>query len=157
MLVIGVGNWLLSDEGLGVHVARALAAAEELLPPGVEVLDAGTSLFAVAREMEGRPHVFIVDAVQAGREPGTLYRLDRVGELLDEAGQAPALSLHEWGLADALRAARAVGSMPVRLTLLGAEPERVTPGTELSPRIAEAAQRLVALLREEVASLAAAG
>jgi hydrogenase maturation protease len=150
VLVVGIGSEMLRDEGLGVHVARALAASREALPSSVEVVEAGLMLLPLAAEMARRERVVIVDAVRAGGEPGTVYRLELGAGLAAAFPVEPALSLHQWGLGDTLRAIERMGMLPRRLTVLGAEPALVEPGLELSPAAAEAARRLVALLVAEL-------
>jgi hydrogenase maturation protease len=150
VLVVGIGNELLRDEGLGVHVARALAASPAL-PESAEVVEAGLALLDLAGEMARRERVILVDAVRAEREPGTLYRLELRDGMVERMPAGPALSLHQWGLADTLRAIALMGLLPRRVTVLGAEPERVEPGLDLSPAVAGAARRLVALVLAELA------
>jgi len=150
VLIVGVGNELLGDEGFGVHVAQLLQAAPAL-PAHVEVLEAGTALLDVVQEMSRYFHVFIVDAVRAGREPGTLYRVDLTGAGSQQPS-APFMSLHEWGVMETLLVAEKLGLLPERVTLIGAEPENVEPGMTLSPRLAQAAEEVVSRLWEEVLS-----
>jgi hydrogenase maturation protease len=149
VLVIGTGNELLGDEGLGVHVARALLARDGL-PEHVEVLEAGTALLDLLPHMSRYPQVILVDAVRAGQEPGSLYRLEIVAGSALQPVSYPPVSLHEWGILETLHAAETLGLMPGQLTLLGAEPEIVEPSLELSPRLARAAAQIVALLLDEV-------
>ena len=150
VLIVGIGNELLGDEGVGVHVARSLAACDGGLPDHVHVTEAGTSLFDVVIEMSRYSKVYIVDAMLAGQVPGSLYRLDGATELAELSTRAAPLSLHEWGVADTLRAATALGLQPHCLTLIGVEPANVAPGTELSPEVKRAAVRIVSLLLEEL-------
>ena len=150
VLIVGIGNELLCDEGLGVHVARALLAARGTLPAGVAVLEAGTSLLEIMAEMSHYAHVVIVDAIYAGGEAGTLYRAELSREASGQLETLPAISLHEWGLLDTLRAAKMLGLLPGRLTLIGAEPERIQPGLGLSPKLARAEDRIVTMLLDEL-------
>jgi len=147
--VVGVGNVLLGDEGLGVHVARELIAGQRPLPEGVAVFDAGTALSDLAGELARYPRVIIVDAIAAGGEPGTVYRVD-LREALAEAGGAPALSLHDWGVLESLRAMELTGTLPPRLEMIGAEPESLAPGMALSPCLERAMRRIVDLLQREL-------
>ncbi len=149
VLIVGVGNELLGDEGLGVHVARSLLAAQAS-PPQVEVLEAGTSLLDVVQEMSRYSRVIIVDAVRAGQEPGTLYRAETLADLAGHLETILPISLHQWSLIETLRAAETLGLLPGQLTLVGAEPESIAPGTELSPRLARAAQRITSMLLKEL-------
>jgi len=152
-----VGNLLLGDEGLGVHVARALLAARASLPGGVEVREAGTSLFDLAGELSRFPRVVLVDAFSAGGEPGTVYQLEMNGSLLTEPSGGPPLSLHEWGVLDALRAMEVAGLLPARVSVIGAEPETIEPGLGLSPCLERAKERIVSILLEELTAPASEG
>ena len=144
-LIIGVGNELLGDEGLGVHVARDLASRRTRRQSD-DIVDAGTALFDVASQIPGHDEVIIVDAIRAGGDPGTVYRMDDASELLECTADRLPASLHEWTAVDMLRSLRMIGIEIPRLTLIGAEPERIAPCTDLSPRVREAAERIVALL-----------
>jgi hydrogenase maturation protease len=148
--VVGLGNELLSDEGLGVHVARALKARRSELAGTVAVLDAGTALLEVLGEIAGAERVVLVDAVRAGGAPGTVYRGADVGAALAAPASAGAMSLHEFGVGETLQAAARAGLLPARVDLVGAEPERFDPGLELSPALAAAAERIVEMLVAEL-------
>lgn len=152
VLVIGVGNVLLGDEGLGVHVARRLLAERDPLPPRVTVLEAGTCLLDFIPQLPRYSHVIIVDAVRAGRPPGTIYRIELAAGFDGQFQASPPLSLHQWGVMETLWVAKCLGVLPQRLTLVGAEPERIAPGTELSSNLTQAAQRIVSMLRDELLS-----
>ena len=148
-LVIGVGNELFGDEGLGVHVARLLAS-QPSLPGSVEVIEAGTSLFDFVPEFPRYSRVILVDAVRAGNPPGTIWRADSVADLDDETEATSFLSLHGWGVVESLHAAKKLGMVPQRLTIIGAEPETTEPGIGLSPTLSQAALRIVAVIRKEI-------
>lgn len=152
ILIVGIGNLLLGDEGLGVHVAGALRAGYPPLPRGVEVVEAGTSLLDVLPELGRCDRVILVDAIRAGGVPGSTYRLDLSANL--RAGGdwrlSPALSLHELAVDDALVAAKALGLLPSRVELIGAEPHSLEPGLVLSPAVARAATDIVAMIEAEV-------
>lgn len=145
--IIGVGNPLMGDDGLGIVAAERLAALD--WPPGVEVLDGGTGgltlldLFSAARAL------ILLDAVAMGAEPGTLRRFT-AEELARLPAEAPGLSLHGGGLAEVLALARELGSLPP-LVLFGVEPARVEPGIGLSLPVAAAVEALLAAVRAEVA------
>jgi hydrogenase maturation protease len=149
VLVVGVGNELLGDEGLGVHVARGLLAAGDALPPHLAVLEAGTCLFDLLSDVSRYSRVIIVDAIRAGGEAGTVYRVELDTDFTDQLQATPPVSLHQWGLMETLCSAKMLGLLPKRLTVVGAEPEDIRLGTELSPRLARARDRIVVMLREE--------
>lgn len=146
-LIAGLGNILLGDEGVGVHAVRKLA--EQGLPEGTDVVDAGTALGDLLNELGRYGRLILVDAVRGGGRAGQLYRLEiRSSGVLEEA-VAP-MSLHEFGVAEALEQARALGILPRRVVLLGMEPARIEPGMELSAEAARALPALVRLVRAEL-------
>lgn len=144
VLVVGAGNLLLGDEGLGVHVARMLRADP---PPLIDVLEAGTNLFDALPVMARYQRVIIVDAMRMGAEPGAIHCLEVDAESAAGEAEQDALSLHEWGVLATLRAGRQMGLLRGRVWLLGAEPESLETSLELSPRLAEAARRICRVLR----------
>jgi hydrogenase maturation protease len=152
VLIVGLGNLLLGDEGLGVHVANTLRAADPPLPSGVEVIDAGTSLLDVVPELAKCDRAILVDAIRGGGEPGAIYRVDLAGGAEESAAprHASALSLHEVAVDDTLAAARLLGMLPRRLELIGAEPDSLEPGLALSPPVRAAAMTIVRMLESEI-------
>ncbi len=127
-LVLGMGNLLLGDEGVGVHAARALAQAP--LPPGVTVLEAGTAVLDALPDLERADRVIVVDAMTAGGEPGTVYRLpvDRC------ARKAVVASMHGFDLLGVL--ALAGRADPPEVEVVGVEPASIDWSLELTPRVA---------------------
>lgn len=157
-LVLGVGNLLLRDEGVGVHVARALADASESqdggLPPGTQVVDGGTlglDLLPLLADADG---VVLVDAANLHSEPGTVAVLR--GDAL-ASGMAGHLSPHQVGLGDLLAAARLTSSLPAQLALVAIQPQDIGPGVELTPALLAALPRAVDLVRVECWDQARAG
>lgn len=148
-LIAGVGNVLLGDEGIGVHAVRALMA--QGLPAGVNAVDAGTALDGLLGELGGYGRLILVDAVRGGGRPGDVYRLEiRCRD--DLVSAARPLSLHEFGVAEALDQARALGVLPPRVVLTGMEPESLEPGMELSPTCSRALPDLLRLVLAEADS-----
>jgi len=94
-LVLGVGNFLLSDEGVGIHVAHQLQNMP--LTSDVEVIDGGTGGFELITHLEGRKKVIIVDAVRTDDEPGTVYRFtpEDIAPHRQDSFSVHQLSLHE--------------------------------------------------------------
>jgi hydrogenase maturation protease len=153
VLILGVGNTLGGDDGVGVRAVEALAAAGDL-PAGIRLLDVGVAGLDILAWVRPDEPVVILDAVHGTGEPGTLYRLG-LDEIPEPAG--PPLSAHDLGLADALHAARLMGR-PLRGTLIGVEPGRVEAfRVGLSPAVAAALPRLqAAAVREAELLLATA-
>jgi hydrogenase maturation protease len=148
-LIVGVGNELLGDEGLGVHVARHLLSSPDALPSSVDVVEAGTALFSVLGEASAYGRVILVDAVSTSRPPGTMYRLELDGEVEPGLSEPARFSLHEQDLFATLVDAKLMGLLPTRLTLFGVEPARVRPALNLSPALRRALPRIVSAVLAE--------
>ena len=146
-LVLGIGNTLLSDEGVGVHVVRALQEGGPA--EGVEYLDGGTLSFTLAVPIEEAEALVVVDAAQLQDQPGVLRLFE--GEEMDRflLGNRKA-SAHEVGLVDLMTVARLAGRWPGRRALLAIQPESLDWGESPTPQVAaavpEACRRIAALL-----------
>jgi len=136
VVVIGVGNVLLGDDGVGPCVVRLL---EERLGTieGVELTDCGTSGFDVSGTVIDREVVIFVDAVDASGEPGSVVRLEEQA-LTTGGATGPRISPHEPGIRDSLAVANLVGRGPREALLIGVVPGDTSMGTALTPRIADA-------------------
>ncbi|MCX5971292.1 MAG: hydrogenase maturation protease [Coprothermobacterota bacterium] len=148
-VVLGLGNLLLSDDGLGVHAVRALEGRF----PGWELIDGGTKGLFLLPYLQGADGLLIIDAIRWGREPGTIHLFDaRVGAGLKPAPtqHQAALSSHDLGLLELLRALRLQASMPRWTWVVGLEPASLDWGTALSPKLEEALPGLL----ETICSLA---
>jgi hydrogenase maturation protease len=143
VLIAGVGNALLSDDGVGVHAARELQKAPL---PGVEIADLGTAVLHGLSFMESARRVLVIDAVKGGRPPGTIYLFD-AGENAETQAMS---SLHAMGLCEAARLLMAPGPLPA-ITVLGVEPESLAYGLDLSGPVQGALPNLVVLARQTVA------
>jgi hydrogenase maturation protease len=131
-LILGVGNLLMSDEGVGVHVIQRLVADYQL-PEEVQVLDGGTLGMDLLYYLEGVENLLLIDAVQARKEPGTLVRLE--GEDVP-AFMSIKISPHQLGVPDMLAAAKLKGDCyPQRIVLWGVQPELMEIGLDLSPKV----------------------
>ncbi len=144
VVVIGVGNELYDDDGVGVAVARELAAAGP--PAGVEVIEGHVGGLDLLFDMEEADHVIFVDAVAMGRAPGEVVAFTPEEVKLLPPGTVA--SLHHIGLEQVLGLAELMGVTP-NLHVVGIEPERVAPGLALS----EAAARAVPVALAEVRRL----
>jgi len=147
ILVLGLGNILLRDEGVGVRVVQAMAAAA--LPPGIEVFDGATAGVDLVDVLADRRKVVVIDAMDGEDAPGTVRRLapEDLAPRCDGG-----LSLHEVGLMEALTLARHMGRLPAEVVIFGIKPEVVEPGLKLSPRLSALVPRIVELVLEEVGS-----
>lgn len=138
-LVVGIGNPLCGDDGLGAHAIQLLQ--EKVLPTGVEVEELGTPGWGLVNLLRGWQRVILIDAVHMGGEPGTWQRLDMNQAQFTPGSQA--VSLHEPGLAESLALAEAMKLLPDELVLYGVEPACTTPGCNLSPKVRQVVPTLV--------------
>ncbi|MCG2721396.1 MAG: HyaD/HybD family hydrogenase maturation endopeptidase [Thermodesulfovibrionales bacterium] len=144
ILILGIGNILLKDEGIGVCVAEKMKDMQ--LPPDVEVMDGGTGGLDLLYYIEGREKVIVVDAVKAGAPPGTLFRFTDN----DLAGKKGFIrSAHGIDFSDVVAIAGFQGIKP-EILFLGIEPEDITAGMELSPKIAENVPILINIVMKEL-------
>jgi len=136
ILVIGIGNVLLRDDGVGVRVVDALGRLAErdpgLLPPGTRLLDGGTLGLGLLAHFEGARAVLIVDAVDRGQAPGTVSVLR--GAAVAEAGSRTG-GMNPGGLAGLLATASLLGVLPAAVTVLGIEVAEIGVGLALSREI----------------------
>lgn len=151
LLILGLGNVLCGDDGLGA-AALARLARERVLPPGVDVCDGGTLGLALMPLLEAVRDVILVDAVRADAPPGTLVRLE--GDDVPAAA-LERLSVHQVGVADLLGALAWRGRMPRRLVLLGLVPETLELGLGRSPAVEAALPGLVSAVVGEAERLGA--
>ncbi|MDR3693886.1 hydrogenase maturation protease [Mucilaginibacter sp.] len=129
-LILGIGNYLMGDEGIGVHIASLLE--KETLPAGVDVLDGGTGGFYLLEYFEIYQHVILVDATLDGNAPGTI----RLIKPRFAADFPPAMSTHDIGLKDLVSALQVLGKMP-EIDLFVVSIESVQQqGIELTAKIA---------------------
>lgn len=129
-LVLGIGNLLLCDEGVGVHVVRALQ--QRKLPPEVTVVEAGTAFLDVLPEIAQADRILIVDAMEGGGAPGSVYRVP-----FDQCKHPAQLaSLHGLDMSRVLYMAG--NDRHPEVTVIGIEPARIEWGMELSPAVHKA-------------------
>lgn len=141
VLVLGIGNSLLTDDGVGVHAALRLAA-ELAGAPDVTVLDAGTLSFTLFHYIEQADALIAFDAAKDGGSPGDL--LIREGVEFDRFVRRAGRSVHEVGLADLLDMARLGQRLPADRVLIGIEPDATGWGLECTPPVANAIPAAVA-------------
>jgi len=145
IVVFGAGNVLLEDEGIGVHVARALRGLD--LPANTEIVDGGTSSDSLAH-LEPADKLIIIDAVQAGGRPGTVYRF-RPDDLATEPGVL--LSLHEAGVISGLRMLSLLRNEPREVIILGVQPAEIDWQMELSDELRARLPEVLTEVLKEIA------
>jgi hydrogenase maturation protease len=137
-LVIGVGNTILSDDGVGVHAARLLQS-DPRVPAGVTILDGGTIGLELVPYASDASRVLLLDAVNFGEAPGTLTRM--TGR--DLLGTSGGWSAHQLGVADLIAALALVSTSPQDIVVLGVQPANTDWGTLLSSEVEAALTPLV--------------
>ena len=143
-LVIGVGNEALGDEGVGIHVVRALL--EQGLPPHVRIVEGGTGGWGLLGHLEGVRRLVLVDAMAMGRPPGTVVALRP--EEVRRLSPPDRTSLHGTSLLDVLELAATLELQPPEVCIVGIQPAYVGWGLELSPTVRRAVHEAVeAVLR----------
>lgn len=138
-LVLGIGNLIMSDDGIGVRVIHKLHA-DYTFPDQVTILDGGTLGLDLLPQLEGVDRLIIVDAVETGQEPGTCIRL--TGEELPIALETK-VSPHQMGLKDLLSVAELMGHKPGEMVLIGVQPASIEMDTELTPAVEATLETLV--------------
>jgi hydrogenase maturation protease len=145
VVVLGVGNLLRQDEGVGVHAVRALSVGP--CAERAEMVDGGTAVFEALSQWRDIDKLVVIDALRAGREPGSIARLS-LREVADRT--APALSVHEHGLLDQLALLKQVGLRIGEIVIYGVEPAQTGWGTELSEQVADCLPLLEAHMAREL-------
>ncbi len=146
--IIGVGNILMQDEGVGVHAVNAFQERYSV-PDTVEIVDGGTAGFGLLEFFEGRDKVLIVDAVDFGREPGFIDVLEN--DAIPARFGAKA-SLHHLGLLEVISVTNLMGTTPKELCLIGIQPKTIELGLDMTPGIWDKVdaiiERMITKLRE---------
>lgn len=142
-MVLGVGNILLKDEGIGVHAAHALQ--EMPLDEGVEVIDGGTSPDIIPL-VEGADKLIVIDAALGGEEPGTIYRFSPEDIAAKSAGL---VSAHQMSFVENLRTMKGLGIEPREVVIIGVEPKEMNWGLEPSPELQERIPKIVKAVLQE--------
>jgi hydrogenase maturation protease len=151
-LVLGVGNVLLQDEGVGVAVARRLSDTPESLPPETRVVDGGTLGLDLLPLIADAGAMVLVDAIDLGRAPGTVYVLR---DMEIHGALAGHVSPHQVGVSDLVAAARLMGQLPDHVTLVGIQPGTIAIGLDLTDAVAAAVPHAVDVARDELAAIVA--
>ena len=149
IIVVGVGNSLLSDEGVGPKAVEYLNKMG--LPERVKIFDAGVSLQSVLSLAEGFDKMIVIDAVKGGGSPGTIYRFT-----LEELEQGKTgnisfkLSLHEMDVPRAVAMERLIAELPKEIVVIGMEPQSLEPGEKLSDAVEQKIEQLIEKVLTEI-------
>lgn len=146
IVILGVGNILLSDEGIGVHIVEKLGG--EIDNPDIELIDGGTAGLDLLPVLERCEYLLIIDCVKGGEKPGTIYKFgpEEIKVKLDNMK----LSLHDFNLVDVLNLARALGKKLPKITIYGVEPKSLDWSLEMSPEVSQTLERLIKIIKDDL-------
>ena len=138
IVVIGIGNLLLMDEGIGVHTINELEKHD--LPESIEIYDGGTGGFKLIDLMHGAARVIFIDAVETGKAPGsvTIFRAEDVHSIYNKKKY----SLHDTDLMEIIKMAEMLGNPPM-IEIVGIQPKTINYGTTLSKELAGSMSNIV--------------
>ena len=128
-VVIGLGNLLLSDEGIGIHLVRQLSSQHDKFPE-VDFLDAGSAGMNILHLIANRKKTVIIDCAKMGTQPGTLKRF--TPDEVQSIKKLRQYSLHEADILKVINLSKQLGECPREIVFFGIEPESLQPGRELS-------------------------
>jgi len=144
ILVMGVGNLLLSDEGVGVHVAQRMMEMD--MPPEVRVVEGGTDGFGLINIILEADRMILIDAVRGGGAPASIYRFD-----VEDVNPCPDIfktSVHQISIMEVVNLSGLIGSTPYT-TIIGVEPRSLEMGMSLSPEVEAKVPKIIRIIIEE--------
>ncbi len=143
-VIIGIGNVLHGDDGLGVHAIRYL---KERMPESVSLVEGGVYSLDLLTWMDGPKHAIFIDAMDVEDEPGSVYRFSPQDVI--EQPKTP-LSVHDLGLYDLIAAAKLLDQCPEHITIIAVQIKSVAMGMELSKEVRDALPHVYRLVLEEI-------
>lgn len=146
IVIIGVGNILLRDEGVGVHVAQELQ--KRPWPSNVQIFDGGLAGIGLLDFFAEASKVLLIDAAEMNRSPGTLVRF--TPEEVRSRSADLRFSSHDIGLMEVLELAKALGHGPADIVILAIQPKEISWGTDLTPEVQAAVNKAVDAVSAEV-------
>jgi len=145
--VLGLGNLVHSDDGVGVHAIHRLQT-DARVPAGVVLLDGGTQGISLIPHISGFPRLLVIDAVDVGEAPGTVVRFE--GRALD--GLPGKATVHQLGFADLMITMKLLGEAPDEVVVLGVQPVSTEWSAELTPGVRDAMPSLLDLVIAQLRS-----
>jgi hydrogenase maturation protease len=130
VLVLGLGNLIHSDDGVGVHAIQRLQG-DPSVPPWATLMDGGTHGLSLVPHISGFQRLLVIDAIDVGEKPGTLIKLE--GEAVEKMPSKP--SVHQLGFADLMIAMKVLGEPPPEVVVFGVQPQSTEWSTELTPPV----------------------
>jgi hydrogenase maturation protease len=146
-LVLGLGNLVHGDDGVGIHAIQRLQK-DSRVPPEVVLMDGGTQGLNLIPHISGFERLLVIDAMDAGQKPGTLIRLE--GEAAEKLPGKP--SVHQLGFADLMIAMKLLGDSPKEVVIIGVQPQSTDWSAELTAPVLDSMERLLALVIEQLKS-----
>jgi len=152
ILVAGIGNRLIGDDGFGPRVVDLLLSRK--LPDGVDARDFGTAGLTIATELSDYDIAIFIDSAESEGEPGSLQRSRLEVEAgIDESAELARLTLHEVGLEGLLKFSKSIGTLPEKVYLIGCKPKVLVPTLELSPEVEAAVEEAASMVMDTVGRL----
>ncbi|MFT4889869.1 MAG: hydrogenase maturation protease [Halobacteriales archaeon] len=146
--VVGVGNPIMGDDGVGPKIIERLEGSPAGAADDVRLTDAGTTGFLALEAMSGAERAVVVDAVETGESPGTIHEYRYVDGTFET--DVPEMTMHDVSFTEAMVAGRDVYDLPDEIRVLGVEPADVSIGDELSEAVERAATELTEVLLERI-------
>jgi hydrogenase maturation protease len=147
VVVIGLGNILLSDEGIGVHLVRRLSQKQEEFP-FVDFLDAGSAGMSLLHLIANRKKAVIIDSAKMDAKPGTIRQF--TPEQVESVKKLSNFSLHEADILQVIKLSKQLGEYPGEIIFFGIQPESVSPGRNLSKVLSSGMDNYVADICKEL-------
>jgi len=148
VVVIGLGNILWSDEGVGVHLARRLSQKHEEFP-FVDFLDAGSAGMSLLHLIANREKAVIIDCAKMGAQPGTIRRF--TPDQVESVKKLTNFSLHEADILQVINLSKQLGECPEKIVFFGIQPESIKPGRDLSKTLSIGIDNYIADICKELA------
>ena len=146
IVIVGVGNILMGDEGIGVVLVKLLE--KNKYTEKIDFIDAGTSFFNVVSGLRNYDKVIIIDSVLGGKSPGTMYRFE-ISDI-EETGINGMLSAHDLGVMQSIKLEKLVGDFPEDTVFFGIEPKSIDLSMELSDKVQEKVEQIIDKIVEEL-------
>ncbi|MCS7119380.1 MAG: hydrogenase maturation protease [Archaeoglobaceae archaeon] len=148
--IIGIGNILLGDEGVGVHLIERLK--KEFLPENVELYDCGVSGLKILNILESFERIIIIDALKLGKKPGTIYIFSIDPDYGEDMNRISGMtSLHDLDLTATIQIAKLTGfKLPKEIVVLGIEPKTLEPKIGLSSEVEAAIEKVTNFIIENL-------
>ena len=143
ILIVGIGNVLCRDEGIGVHVIQEMEKME--LPGHIDLLDIGTSTMDLISYLEGVNKMIVIDAMRVGEPAGTIYKCGPEDLLPKEEGP---VSLHDIGVLETLTMAKKMGKK-IQTVIIGVEPKVLDWGMELTDELKNKISTIISIVLKE--------